>query len=151
MQAPPGLQMLTLRSRPHRHPLHCPLLRHQRRFKLQRPHPGDIRPGWDLGPVLQSIRDPAKGPHLSSGPEHQARRSLRDLSPSRRLLQLIRVHRPSYHQRRGSGAPCSPAIRFQGTWICVPETSLGSHTMTSVLTADQRFKDSTRLIRQYSL
>ena len=98
MQALPGLQMLILRAKLKRLHLHCPLLLHQKRFRLLSPHPGDIKPGWDLEPLLQCIKDHVGGPRPPSGLEHQARGSLRDLGSSRRLLQLIRVHRPYYHR-----------------------------------------------------
>ena len=85
-----------------------------------------------LGPRALSkyIRDHVGGPRPPSGPEHQARVSLLGLGLSCHLLQLIRVRRLIYHRPRGSCALCSPAIRFQGTWICVPKNSIGSHTMT---------------------
>ena len=114
LQSPSGLQMLTLQSRVQRHPLHCPLLLYQRRLRLLSPHPGDIRPGWDLGPLLQCIRDHAGGPRLPRGPGHQVRVSRHGLGPSRRLLQLIRVRCPSYHRPRGSGVLCSVTIPSQG-------------------------------------
>ena len=129
MQAPSGLQMLILRTCLQRHNLHWPQLPYPRSLRLLSPHPGDIRPGWDLKPLLRCLRYEAGGPRPPSEPGHQARGSLRDLSPSRHLLLSMRVHRPSYHRPRGSGAPCSPAIRFWGTWICMPGTSMGSHTM----------------------
>ena len=129
MQAPPGLQMLTLRSRPHRHHLHWPLLLYQRRLRLLSPHPDNIRPGWDLRPLLQYIRDHTGGLRLPSGPRHQARVSLQGLGPSRRLLQLMRVRRLSYRRLRGSGDRCSAAIRFPGTSIFVPGNSIWSHIM----------------------
>ena len=94
------------------------------------PHTGDTRLGWDLGPLLLCIRDLVGGPRLPSGPGHLARVSLRGLGLSRRLLQLIRVRRPSYPRLRGSGARCLAAIRFQGTSIFVPGTSMESHTTT---------------------
>ena len=58
----------------------------------------------------------------------------------------MRVHRPSYHRPRGLGAPCSPTIRFRGSWIGVLGTFMGSR-----IKIYQRFRDSMRLIRQYSL
>ena len=130
MQALPGPQMLILRTCLQRHSLHWPQLLYRRSLRLLSPHPDDIKPEWDLGPLLQYIKDDAGGPRPPSGPGHQARGSLRDLGLSCHLLQLTRVHRSNYHQPRGSSAPCSPAIRFQGTWIYVLETSMGSHTMT---------------------
>ena len=130
MRALLGLRMFTFRTRLHRHHLHWPLLLYQRRLRLLSPHQGNIRPGWDLGPLLQCIRDHVGGPHLPSGLGHQARVSLRGLGPSRRLLHLMRVRHPSNHRPRGSGALCSAAIRSQGMSICMPETSMGSHTMT---------------------
>ena len=100
--------------------------------EVQTPEPPSRRYQTKVGPRAPSLvhQRPRRRARPPSGPGHQARGSLRDLGPSRRLLQLIRVHRPSYHRLRGSSTPCSPAIRFQGTWIYVPETSMGSHTMT---------------------
>ena len=70
VQAHPGLQMLDLQTRLQIHHLHWPLLLYQRRLRLLSPYPGDIRPGWDLGLLLLSIRDHVGGPHLPSGPGH---------------------------------------------------------------------------------
>ena len=130
VQAHPGLQMLTLWTRLQRHLLHWPLLLYQRRLRLLSTHRGDIRPGWDLEPLLKCIRDNAGGPRLQSGPGHRARVSHRGLGPSRRFLQLIRVLRPSYPHIQGSRVRCSAAIRFQGTSISVSGTSMESHTTT---------------------
>ena len=121
--------MLTLLTCMQRHSLHWPQLLYPRSLRLLSAHLGDIRLGWDLGPPLQYHRDDAGGPRPPSGPGHQAYGSHRDLSPSRHLLLLMRVHRLRYHRPRGLGAPCSTVIRFQGTWIYVPETSMGSHSM----------------------
>ena len=73
---------------------------------------GDIRRGWDLGPLLQYLREDVEGPDLSSGLGHQARGSPRDLGPSRHP-QPMRAHCPNFHQHRGSGAHCSPGTRFK--------------------------------------
>ena len=126
----PGLQRLTLRTRLQRHLLHWPLLLFQKCLRLLSPYPGDTRPGWDLGPLLMCIRDHARGPCLPSGLGYQARGSHRSLGPIRRLFQLIRVRRPSYPHIRGSHVRCLVAIRFQGTSIFVPGTSMESHTTT---------------------
>ena len=50
--APPRLQRLTLRARLQSHHLHWPQLLYQRSLRFLSPHPGDIRPGWDLRPLL---------------------------------------------------------------------------------------------------
>ena len=84
--AHPGPQLLTLRTRLQRHLLHWPLLLFQRRLRLLSPHPGDTRPGWDLGPLFLCIRDHAGGPWLPSGPIHQARVSHHGLRQIHRLL-----------------------------------------------------------------
>ena len=126
----PGRQLLTLRTRLQRHLLHWPLLLFQRRLRVLSPHPDDTRPGWDLEPLFLCIRDYARGPCLPSGPVHQARVSHCGLRPIRRLLQLIRVRRPSYPHIRGSRVRCLAAIRFQGTSIFMPGTSMESHTTT---------------------
>ena len=52
VQALPRLQMLTLWTKLQRHHLHWPLLLYQRRLRILSSHPGDIRPEWDLGPLL---------------------------------------------------------------------------------------------------
>ena len=130
VQAHPRLQLLTLWIRFQRYLLHSPLILFQRRLRLLSPHPGETRPGWDLGPLPLCIRDHAGGPLLLSKPGHLARVSIRGLDPSRRLLQLIRVRHPNYPRLRGSGARCLAAIRFQGTSIFMPGTSMEGHTMT---------------------
>ena len=61
-------------------------------------------------PPFLCIRDHPGGPRLPSGPGHLARGSLRILGPSLRLLQLLRVHRLSYPQLRGSGVQCLAMI-----------------------------------------
>ena len=109
VQAHPGLQLLTLRTRLLRHHLHWPLLLFQRRLRLLSPHPGDIKPRWDLGPLLLSIRDHVGGPRLPNEPGHQARVSQQGLGPSRRPLLLIRVRCPNYPRLQGSGARCLAA------------------------------------------
>ena len=91
-----------------------PSRRYQTRVGPRPPSPVHPRPCWRAPPSK-------RGGHL-------ARVSLRGLSPSRRLLQLIRVRRPSYPHIRGSRVQCSAAIQFQGTSIFVPETSMESHT-----------------------
>ena len=96
----PGLQMPILRTCLHRHSLHWTQLLYPRSLRLLSPHPGDIRPGWDLGPLLRCLRDDVGGPRPPSGPGHQAQGSLRDLSLSRHLLLLMMVHRLRYHRPR---------------------------------------------------
>ena len=125
MQALPRLQRPIRRTYLQIHSLHWPQLPYLR----SRRHSGDIRPGWDLGPLLRCLKKDVGGPGPPSGPGHQAWGSIRDLGPSRHLLMLMRVHHPSYHRPRELGDPCSPAIRFRGTWICVPGTFKGSHIM----------------------
>ena len=85
-----------------------------------------------VGPraLLLCIRDHAGGPHLLSEPGHHARVSHRCLGPSRSPLQLIRVCRSSYPHIRGSCVRCSAAIRFPGTSIFVPGTSIRNNTTT---------------------
>ena len=65
--APPRLQRLTLRTKLKSHHLHWSRLLYRRSLRLLSPHPCDIRPGWDLGPLLQCIRDHAGGPCPPSG------------------------------------------------------------------------------------
>ena len=129
------------------HSLHWPQMPYPRSLR----HSGYIRPGWDLGPLLRCLGEDVGGLGPPSGPGHQARGSLRDLGPSRHLLLLMRVHRPGYHRPRGSGAmftsdliPGKADLRskdFHGEpYYDIPE-----------LTTDQHFRDSMRLIIQYSL
>ena len=105
---------------------------------------GDIRPGWDHGPHLWYLRGDAGGPGPPSGPGHQARGSPRDLGPSCHLPQISpasRIRRPMF---TGDPIPGNVDLRardFHGEpFYDVP-----------ALTIDRRFKDSMRLITQYSL
>ena len=91
-----------------------------------------IRPGWDLGPLHQYLRDDLGGSGPPSGPLHQARGSPHNLGLSRRLLhqQQRRAHRPSYRLPRGSGDHYSLGPRFRGTSGSTPEISMESHITT---------------------
>ena len=93
------------------HSLQCPQLPSLRILRDF----GDIRRGWDLGPLLQCLREDARRPDPLSGPGNQARRSPRHLSQSHHLPQLRGAHHPSFHQPRGSGVHCSLGPRFRGT------------------------------------
>ena len=143
--------MHILRTCPRRHSLHWPQLPYLRSLGLLSPHPGYIRLGWDLGPLIRCLRDDAGGPRPPSGPGHQALGSLRDLGSSRHLLLMMRVHRPSYHRPRGSGALCSPDPIPGNVDLRARDFHGESYYDIPVLTVDQRLKDSMRLIRQYSL
>ena len=48
---------------------------------------GDIRPGWDPGPLPRCLINDAGGPGPPSGPRHQARRSPHHLGLSHHLPQ----------------------------------------------------------------
>ena len=75
--------------------------------------------------------------------------SHRGLGPSRRLLQLIRVRRPSYSRLRG---PMFTRYPIPGNIdLRARDFHMESYYDIPALTADQRFRDSMRLIRQYSL
>ena len=76
---------------------------------------GDIRRGWDLGPLLRCLRDNAGGSGPPSAPGHQARGSPRHRGPSHHLPQLRRAHRPIYHRPRGLGDHFSLGPGFRGT------------------------------------
>ena len=89
-----------------------PSRRYQTRVGPQAPSPMHPRPRW---------RAP---------PSKRARVSHHGLGSSRRLLHQIRVRRPSYPHIQGSHVRCSAAIRFLGTSIFVPGTSMESHTTT---------------------
>ena len=123
IQALLELQMPILQTYLQIHSLHWPQLPYPRSLR----HSGDIRLGWDLGPLLRCLRDDAGGLGLSSEPRHQDRGSLLDLNPSRHLLQLIRVRHLSYLQVLGSRDRCSVVIRFPGMSIFMPGNSMGSH------------------------
>ena len=144
--------MLTLRTRLQRHHRHWPLLIYQRRLRILSPHSGDIRPGWDLMPFLQCIRDHIGGPCPSSGPGHQAF--------SESLRSKPEPSPPPADQ--GSLPQLSPALRIRRLMFsCDPipgnvdlrarDFHMESYYDIPVLTEDQRFRDSMRLIRQYSL
>ena len=115
-------------------------------------HPGDIRPGWDLGPLLQCIRDHAGGPHLPRGPptscSSESSRSRPELSPLPadqgslpQLSPASRIMRPMFSY---DPIPRNVDLRARNFHI-------ESYYDIPTLTVDQRFKDSMRLIRQYSL
>ena len=65
-------------------------------------------------PSLLCIHD-HPGPRLPSGPGHLAQGSFRVLSPSLRLLQLLRVHRLSYPRLRGLGVHYLAVARYLRT------------------------------------
>ena len=85
--------------------------------EAQGPEPPSRRYYTRVGPrpPLLSIPDHLGGPRLQRGHGHLARGSLRGLGSSLHLLQLLRVHRPSYPHIRGSGVRCLAVIRYQGT------------------------------------
>ena len=126
------------------HSLHWPQLLYPKSLRHLSPHLGNIRPGWDLGPLLQYHRDDAGGPGPPSGPGHQTRGSLRDLGPSRHLLRLMRVHRIKRPLFTCDPIPGNVDLRardFHGEpFYDIPE-----------LIVDSRFRDSMQLIQQYSL
>ena len=92
---------------------------------------GDIRPGWDPGPLPQCRRDDLGGPSPPTGPGHQTRGSPRHLGLSHRLPQhQRRAHRPIYRRPRGSGSHCLLGPRYRGTWIYAPGIFMESHFKT---------------------
>ena len=111
IQALPRLPVPIHRTYQQLHGLHWPQQPYLRSLRDS----GDIRPGWDREPLLRYLRGNTEGPGPPSGLGHQDRRSPQDLDPSRHLPQLMRAHHPSFHQPRGSGAPCSPVTRFRVT------------------------------------
>ena len=154
IQALPGLQVPILRTYLQLHSLHWPQQPYLRSLRGS----GDIRLGWDLGPFLRCLRDdaggpcPSRGPCPPRGPGHQARGSLRDLGPSSHLPQLMRAHHPSYHRPRGSGAPMFTSDPIPGNVdLCARDFHGEPFYDVPALTTDPRFKDSMRLITQYSL
>ena len=130
------------------HSLHWPQLPYLRSLR----HSGDIRPGWDPRPLFWCLRDDAGGHDPLSGPGHQARGSLRDLRPepspppanegsSPQLSPTSRIRRPMFTSDPIPGNVDLRAKDFHGEpYYDIP-----------ALTTDQRFRDSMRLIRQYSL
>ena len=77
-QTPQGLPVTIHRTYMQIHNLQWPQLPSLRSLRDS----GDIRPGWDLGPLLQYLRDDAGGPGPPSRPGHQAQGSPLDLGPS---------------------------------------------------------------------
>ena len=59
----------------------------------------------------------------------------------------MRAHHPSFHQPQGSGAPCSPG----NIDLCARDLHGEPFYYVPALTTDPRFRDSMRLITQYSL
>ena len=151
MLALPGLRMPFLRTCHQRHSLHRPQLSYLRSLKLPNPHPGDIRPGWDLEPLLRCLKDDAGGYRPPSGPRHQARGSLRDLSPRRHLLLLMRVHRPSYHRPREQAPMFNSDPIPRNVDLRARDFHGDPYYDIPVLTVDHQFRDSMWLIRQHSM
>ena len=141
--------MLILRICLQRYSLHWPQLLYPRSFRLLSPHPDDIRPGWDLWPLLRCLRDDVGGPRPPSGPRHQARgressRSQPEPSPppadegsSPLLSSASRIRCPMFTCDPIPGNVDLRARDFHGE----PFYDI------SALTADQRFRDSMRLIQ----
>ena len=88
-----GLEVLILRTHLQLHSLPWPQQPYLRSLRDS----GDIRPGWDSGPLLRYLRDYARRPDPLSGPRHQGRGSPRDLGLSRHLPQLMRNYHPIFH------------------------------------------------------
>ena len=112
----------------------------------------DIRRGWDPGPLPRCLRDDAEGPGPPSGPEHQARESPRHLAPSHHLPQLRRAHRPHLSPASRIRRPLFTGTPISGNVDLRARDFHGeSFYDVPALTADPRFRDSMRLITQYSL
>ena len=144
MQAPPGLQMPILRTCLQRHSLHWPQLSYPRSLRLLSPHPDDIRPGRDLGPLLRCLRrrrarTSGLGESSRSRPEPSPPPADEGSSPQ--LSPASRIRRPMFTSDPIPGNVDLRARDFHGEpYYDIP-----------TLTVDQRFRDSMRLIRQYSL
>ena len=112
----------------------------------------DIIRGWDLGPLPRCLREDAGGPDPPSGPGHQAPGesstsrpeplpSPTEESSSPHLSPASRIRRPLFTRTPIPGNVHLRARDFHGeSFYDVP-----------ALTADPRFRDSMRLITQYSL
>ena len=92
---------------------------------------GDIKHGWDPGPLRQYHRGDLGGPGPPSGPVLPDRGSPRHPSPRHHHLQLRRPHRHSYLQARGLGGPYSSGIPSRGMSDSTRESSMESRTTTS--------------------
>ena len=144
----PGLPVSILRTYIQIHSLQWPQLPSLRSLRDS----GDIRQGWDLGSLPRCPRDDAGGPGPLSGP--------RTSGPGE---SSISRPEPSPSPAKESSSPhLSPASRikrplFTGTPIPgnvdLHDRDFHGETYYDVpaLTADPRFRDSMRLITQYSL
>ena len=92
---------------------------------------GDIRHGWDPGPLRQYHRGDLGGPGPPSGPVLQDRGSPRHPGPSHHHQLQRRRHRLSYPPPRGSGGPYSSGILSRAMSGFTREIFMGSHTMMS--------------------
>ena len=143
--------MPILRTWLQRHSLHWPQLSCPRSLRILSPRPGDIRPRWDLGPLLRCLRDNAGGPALQAGPyigPGESSRSWSEPSPppadegsSLPLLPASRIRRPMF--------TCDPIPG--NVDLRAKDFHVEPYYDILDLTADQHFRDSMRLIRQYSL
>ena len=104
---------------------------------------GDIRPGWDPGPLLQCHRGDLGGPGPPSGPVLPDRVSHRRPGPSHHhQQQQRRPHRLSYPQPRGLGGPYSSGILSRGMSDSTSRDFHGeSYYDVPALMADPRFRD----------
>ena len=130
------------------HSPHCPQQPYLRSLRDY----DDTRRGWDLGPLPRCLRDDGGGPGPRSGPGHQARGSPLDLGPSRHLPQLMRAHHPSFHHLRGSRRPMFTGDPIPGNVDLRARDFHGEPFYdVQALNTDPWFRDSMRLITQYSL
>ena len=129
------------------HSLYCPQLPSLRSLRDS----GDTRRGWDLGPLPRCLRDYVGGPSPPNGTGYQPRGVLEisarpvtspaDEVTSPQLSPASRIRHPMFTGDPIPGNIDLPAKDFHGEpFYDVP-----------ALTTDSQFKDSMRLITQYSL
>ena len=92
---------------------------------------GDIRPGWDPGPLRQYHRGDPGGPGPPSGPVLQDRGSPRHPGSSHHHQLQRRPHHLSYPPPRGLGGPYSSGILSRGMSDSTRGIFMGSRTTMS--------------------
>ena len=144
--------MLTLRSRPHRHHLHWPLLLYQRRHRL-------LSPPSRRYQTRMGLRAPSP---VHSRPRRRAPPSKRARTLGSGESSRSRPEPSPPPADQGSSPQLSPASRIRcPMFSCDPilgnvdlrawDFHMESYYDIPALTANQRFRDSMWLIRKYSL
>ena len=114
---------------------------------------GGTRRGWDPGPCHLCLSGDLGGPGPPSGPVLPARVSHPHPDLSHHQLHQLqrRHHRHSYRLPPGSGGRYSSGTPSRGMYGFTREFHQESYYDVPALMADQRFRDSMRLIEHYSL